>query len=88
MTYNYNGLWKLLIDMNLKKKDLMERANIASSTMAKMGKGLPVKLEVLARICKELKCDIGDILHITYWGKQIWKNCASAHIIKYYSKPK
>lgn len=66
MTYNYNGLWKLLIDNNLKKKDLMEKANIASSTMAKMGKGLPVKLEVLARICKELECDIGDILHITY----------------------
>lgn len=56
----------MLIDKNLKKKDLMEKANIASSTMAKMGKGLPVKLEVLARICKELNCNVGDILSITY----------------------
>jgi len=65
MSYNYNGLWKLLIDKNLKRKDLMEKANIASSTMAKMGKGLPVKLEVLSRICLILECNIGDILEIT-----------------------
>lgn len=88
MKYNYNGLWKLLIDKNLKKKDLMEKANIASSTMAKMGKGLPVKLEVLARICKELNCNVGDILHITYWGLMTWKNYVLAHITRYYSKPK
>ena len=66
MKYNYNGLWKILIDKNLKKKDLMEKANIASSTMAKMGKGLPVKLEVLARICELYNCNIGDILTIEY----------------------
>lgn len=66
MTYNYNGLWKILIDSNKKKKDLMKEANIASSTMAKMGKGLPVKLEVLARICKIYNCNISDILTIEY----------------------
>jgi DNA-binding Xre family transcriptional regulator len=68
MSYNYNGLWKLLIDKNLKKKDLMEKANISSSTMAKMGKGLPVKLEVLSRICLVIECNIGDILEITNSG--------------------
>ena len=38
MVYNYNGLWKMLIDKNLKKSDLMKKVGIASSTMAKMGK--------------------------------------------------
>ncbi|HOD61445.1 MAG TPA: helix-turn-helix transcriptional regulator [Bacilli bacterium] len=66
MVYNYNGLWKMLIDKNLKKSDLMKKVGIASSTMAKMGKGLPVKLEVLARICREFDCNIGEILRIDY----------------------
>jgi len=69
MTYNYNGLWKLMIDNDLKKKDIMEQAKISSSTMAKIGKGLPVKLEVLARICELLKCNIGDILEIRFEGE-------------------
>lgn len=66
MTYNYNGLWKLLIDKKMIKKDLMEQASITSSTMAKMGKSLPVSLEVLGRICEALHCQIGDIVEIEY----------------------
>ncbi len=66
MTYNYRGLWKVLIDRNLKKKDLMSLTGISSSTIAKMGKGLPIRLEVLARICKEFNCNIGDILEIEF----------------------
>ena len=38
--------------------------NITSSTMAKMGKDLPVSVEVLARICKALDCNIGDIVDV------------------------
>lgn len=66
MRFCYNKLWKLLIDKNMKKKDLEAEASIASSTMAKMSKELPVNLEVLGRICKVLQCDIGDILEIKY----------------------
>ncbi len=66
MIYNYNGLWKLLIDKQMIKKDLMEKASITSSTMAKMGKSLPVSLEVLGRICEALQCEIGDIVKIEY----------------------
>lgn len=44
------------------KKDLMYQANITSSTMAKMGKDLPVSMEVLGRICDALDCNIGDIV--------------------------
>ena len=66
MRYSYNKLWKLLIDKNMKKKDLEAAADIASSTMAKMSKGLPVNLDVLARICKVLEVNIGEILEIIY----------------------
>ena len=66
MKYNYNKLWKLLIDKKMLKKDLMNSASITSSTIAKMGKELPVSLEVLGKICKALQCDIGDILEINY----------------------
>ena len=48
------------------KKNLMTEASITSSTMAKMGKELPVSLEVLGRICKTLNCNVGDILEIKY----------------------
>ena len=64
MKFSYNKLWKLLIDRKLMKKDLMQMTNITSSTMAKMGKDLPVSLEVLARICRALDCDIGDIIEV------------------------
>lgn len=66
MRYNYNGLWKILIDKQMIKKDLMAKASITSSTMAKMGKELPVSLEVLGRICKALQCTIGEIVEIVY----------------------
>ena len=60
--FSYNKLWKVLIDRNMMKKDLMEKTNINSSTMAKMGKGLPVSIEILGRICDALECNIGDIV--------------------------
>ena len=58
---SYNGLWKMLIDKNMHKKDLSEKLNISSATMAKMGKGEPVSMSVLQKICDYLGCDIGDI---------------------------
>jgi DNA-binding Xre family transcriptional regulator len=58
---NYK-LWKLLIDKKMMKKDLMAKATITSSTMAKMGKDQPVSMEVLGRICDALDCNIGDIV--------------------------
>ncbi len=64
MPISYNKLWKLLIDKNMMKKDLMAEAKISPSTMAKMGKNEPVSMEVLIRICQVLKCDIGDIVEI------------------------
>ena len=63
MSISYNGLWKLLIDKNLKKVDLIERLEISSSTIAKMTKNEAVSLRVLEKICRELDCDFGDINH-------------------------
>ncbi len=60
--FSYSKLWKILIDKKMLKKDLMSKAGITSSTMAKMGKDLPVSMEVLGRICDALDCNIGDIV--------------------------
>lgn len=62
MGISYNGLWKQLIDKNMQKKDLSEALSISSATIAKMGKGDPVSLDVLERICIYLDCNIGDVM--------------------------
>ena len=64
MTFSYSKLWKMLIDKKMLKKDLMIMTNINSSTMAKLGKDLPVSMEVLGRICLALDCNIGDIVDV------------------------
>ena len=65
MAVSYNGLWKLLIDKNMKKMDLVENENIgiSTSTLAKMTKGETVSLSILEKICAELDCDFGDLVH-------------------------
>lgn len=62
MAFSYNKLWKLLIDRKMLKKDLMQMTAITSTTIAKMGKGQAVSLEVLGRICKALDVNIGEIV--------------------------
>lgn len=64
MRFSYNKLWKILIDYGMMKKDLAAKANITSTTMAKMGKDMPVSMEILGRICVALKCNIGDIVDV------------------------
>lgn len=63
MSISYNGLWKLLIDKNMKKVDLINNLGISSSTIAKMTKGEKVSMNILEKICDELDCDFGDIIH-------------------------
>jgi DNA-binding Xre family transcriptional regulator len=62
MAISYNGLWKLLIDKNMYKKDLTEKLSISSATIAKMGKGESVSMDVLQKICDYMECNIGDIM--------------------------
>jgi len=72
MAILYNGLWKLLIDKNMKKMDLVERIGISSSTLAKMSKGEAVSIRIMEKICAELDCDFGDL--INYERKEENKN--------------
>lgn len=63
MAVSYNGLWKLLIDKNMKKIDLINNLGISSSTIAKMTRGETVSMSIMEKVCKELDCDFGDIIH-------------------------
>lgn len=65
MTISYKKLWKLLIDRDMKKKDLCVAAGISHASMAKLGKNENVTTDVLVKICTALKCDISDIMEIT-----------------------
>ncbi len=64
MEVSYKKLWKLLIDKDLKKKDLLSVAGISWSSVTKLSKGETVSMEVLMKICKALECDIGDIMEL------------------------
>jgi DNA-binding Xre family transcriptional regulator len=64
MAVSYKKLWKLLIDKDIKKKDLSERAGISPATITKMGKGGHVTTEVLLKICTALDCGIHDVMEI------------------------
>ena len=62
MAVSYKKLWKLLIDKDLKKKDLEEMAHISLYTMNKMSRGDNVTVEMLGRICEALDCGVDDIM--------------------------
>ncbi len=65
MAISYNGLWKLLIDKNMKKTELMEQIGISSGTLAKMGRNEEVALSVLTKICEKYDCTYGDLIEYT-----------------------
>lgn len=69
MAASYKKLWKLLIDKDMKKKDLIEKAEVSKYTIRKLTRGENVTTDVLIRICKVLECDIGDIMEIVYIEK-------------------
>jgi DNA-binding Xre family transcriptional regulator len=64
MAVSYKKLWKLLIDMDIKKKDLSSMAGVSPATITKMGKGGHVTTEVLVKICSALGCKVEDIIEI------------------------
>lgn len=65
MEISYKKLWKLLIDRDLKKKDLADIAGLSNYTLSKMTRGENVNAETLAKICKALDCGFDDIMEIT-----------------------
>lgn len=64
MAVSYKKLWKLLIDKDIKKKDLSSMAGVSPATITKMGKNGHVTTEVLLKICTALKCGVDDIMEI------------------------
>lgn len=70
MAASYKKLWKLLIDRDMKKKDLRELTKLSSSTIAKMTKNETVSTDVLIKICAVLNCDVGDIMQIVPDSKE------------------
>ncbi|NCC19743.1 XRE family transcriptional regulator [Candidatus Saccharibacteria bacterium] len=64
MHFSYKKLWKLLIDKNMSKQDLMQSAEICKATVSKLNQGKNVTTDVLLRICSSLSCEISDIMEI------------------------
>lgn len=64
MAVSYKKLWKLLIDKDMKKKDLRIATGITTTALAKLGKNEHVSTEILAKICKVLECNIEDIVEV------------------------
>lgn len=64
MTFNYNKLWKMLIDRNMMKTDLIREAKISTNSMARMGKNEDVRLETLAKIALALDCKLDDLVEV------------------------
>ena len=64
MPVSYKKLWKLLIDKDMKKRDLSIKAGISHASIAKLGKNQNVTTDVLVKICVALECDIGDIMEV------------------------
>ena len=62
MAVSYNKLFKLLIDKKMKKKELCELAGVSASTIGKMGRGEPVSIEMVEKICLALGCTADDVL--------------------------
>ena len=71
MSISYKKLWKLLIDRDMKKKDLVALSGISQSSVTKMGKNENVNTDVLVRICRALNCDIGDIAEIVLQESEV-----------------
>ena len=70
MSVSYKKLWKLLIDLDMKKKDLQQAAGVSSALIAKRGRNENVSTDSLVKICRALNCDIGDIMEVIQTSDQ------------------
>ena len=62
MGISYNKLWKLLIDRNMNKTELKNKAQVSTNAIAKLGRNEAVSMETMDKICKVLDCNIGDVM--------------------------
>lgn len=64
MGVTYKKLFKLLIDRNMKKKDLQQAAGLSPASISKLSKDEFVSMEVLVKVCAALQVDVGDVMEI------------------------
>jgi len=69
MAVSYKKLWKLLIDRDMKKKDLQAAAGISPSSISKLSKNDYVSMDVLIKVCTALDVDFGDIMELVRENK-------------------
>lgn len=62
MPFTYKPLWKLLIDKEMTKKELMQQVGISKSTIDKMGRNETISLEIVDRICNCFECRVEDVI--------------------------
>lgn len=74
MAVNYIKLWKLLLDKNMKKVEMKDLSGISNSTLAKLGKNEYVSMECVERICRVLRCDVGDVMTFDIDEKERGRN--------------
>ena len=83
MAASYKKLFKLLIDREMKKKDLAEAAGISIATITKMGKdGAVVSSDILVRICTALNCTMDDIMEIVPEKQSVYDMCWNDDYVK------
>lgn len=63
---SYAKLWKKLIDLGMKKKDLKEQTGIGSTTLTKLNNNESVSMDVMIKICEALHCNIGEVMDVIY----------------------
>ena len=63
MAFSYKPLWKLLIDKDMTKKQLMIETGISKSTMDKMGRGEAVSMDIIDRLCNFFNCNVEDVIN-------------------------
>ncbi len=61
MRIQYNKMWKMMIDKNMKKSDLRSKAGISANSVAKLGKNEPVRMDILMKIAEALDCKVEDL---------------------------
>lgn len=62
MSWSYKRLWIMLIERDMKRTEMKQAAGISTSALAHLGKGEPVTMDVLGKICSAMNCRIEDIV--------------------------
>ena len=66
MAVSYKKMFKLMLDHDMKRKDLKEKTGPSYGTIAKLEKGENVQIEILEKICKEFRCQLSDIAEVVF----------------------